>query len=146
MVFIDFSEPDLHNHVCFFKTRAFQPCSPTLSALAAGSTDLASSRCPKHGLHVLESPMLFGARDGHAPPFSGRAWWSWGLRRLIYGCVVLVTARAFTPRRLRRSLSLPPLLAAWFCWFFSSFVLCIPLFLMYSLSVYCSDFIRIFIG
>jgi hypothetical protein len=35
----------------------------------------------------------FGARDGHAPPFSGLARWGWGLRRLIFGWVVLVTAR-----------------------------------------------------
>jgi len=37
--------------------------------------------------------LLFGARDGHTPPFSGLAQWGWGLRRLIFGCVVLVTAR-----------------------------------------------------
>jgi len=75
MVFIDFSEPDLHNHVCFFKTRAPEPCSPTLFALAARSTGLAGSRSLARSLHSPESPMLFGVRDDHTSPFSGRAWW-----------------------------------------------------------------------
>jgi hypothetical protein len=42
---------------------------------------------------VPESPLLFGARDGHVLRFSGLARWGWGLRRLIFGWVVLVMAR-----------------------------------------------------
>jgi hypothetical protein len=43
-------------------------------------------------LHAPKSPLLFGARDGHASPFFGLARWGWGPRRLIFGWVVLVTA------------------------------------------------------
>jgi hypothetical protein len=60
-------EPDLHNSVVFSKTRAPQPCSLSSSDPAAGSSGHESSQCLARGLHALESLLLFGARDGHAP-------------------------------------------------------------------------------
>jgi hypothetical protein len=70
-VFIIFSEPDLYNPVAFLKTRAPQPSSQSSSAPAASSTVHAGRQSPTSGLHAPESYLLFGARDGHAPPFSG---------------------------------------------------------------------------
>jgi hypothetical protein len=60
-------EPDLHNSVVFSKTRAPQPCSPSLSAPVAGSSGHGGRQCPARGLHASERLLLFGARDGHAP-------------------------------------------------------------------------------
>lgn len=89
-VFFNFLVPDLLNPVSFFKTRAPQPCSPASSAPAVGSTCHVDRRRPAHGLHAPERPLLFGVREGHAPPFSGRAPWGRGLRWRIYGWVLLV--------------------------------------------------------
>jgi len=78
-VFLDFSKPDLYNFVAFFKTRAPQPCSLSSAAHATGSTGHADSQSLTRGLHAPESSLLFGAHDGHALPFSGRARWGWGI-------------------------------------------------------------------
>jgi hypothetical protein len=88
-----FLEPDLLNTVVFLKTCAAQPCSPSPSVPAAGSTCHVVLRLPARGLHAPERPLLFGAREGHATPFYGRARWGWGLRWWIYGWVQLVMAR-----------------------------------------------------
>ncbi len=64
-------EPDLRNPIAFLKTRAPQPSSQSSSAPAASSTVHAGRQSPTSGLHAPESYLLFGARDGHAPPFSG---------------------------------------------------------------------------
>jgi hypothetical protein len=86
--------PDLRTSADFCDTRAPQPSSPSPSAPAAGRTGHAACRSSARSLHAPESPLLFGARDGHVPQFSGLARWGWGLRRLIFGWVVLVMARA----------------------------------------------------
>jgi hypothetical protein len=88
-----FLMPDLRTSADFCYTRAPQPSSPSPSAPAAGRTAHAVCRRTARSLHAPESPLLFGARDGHVPRFSGLARWGWGLRRLIFGWVVLVMAR-----------------------------------------------------
>jgi len=94
------------------------------------------SRCRKHRSHWSSES---NACDGHISPFSSRARWEKGLQWLIYSLVVPVTTRASHARRFQQSPPLPLLPAS--CFF--SFVLCI---LLYSLSMYCSDFIEIFVG
>lgn len=85
--------PDLLNPVAFSKTRAPQPRSPTSSAPSSESPGHAGRQSPTRGLHAPESSWLFGARDSHAPRFSGRARWGWGRRWPICGWVASVTAR-----------------------------------------------------
>lgn len=138
-------EPDLRNPVAFLKTRAPQPSSPSSSAPAAGSTALAGRQSSACGLHAPERSLFFGARDGQTPLFSGRAPWGCGLWRLIFGWVAPVMACAPTRRRLRQC---PPCLCCRLPGFlcYCLVVLCILLFLLYSLHVYCLDFIGIFVG
>jgi hypothetical protein len=132
-IFLRLLVPDLLNPVAFSRTRAPQPRSPTSSAPSAGSPGHAGRQSPARGLHAPESSLLFGARDSHAPHFSGQARWGWGLRWLICGWVASVTAPASTAGSLI---------------FVASVCLCclFPCFFMYSLLVYYSDFIGILVG
>jgi hypothetical protein len=116
--FFDFLVPDLLNPVVFFKTRTPQPCSPASSAPAVGSTCHVDRRRPARGLHAPERPLLFGAREGHAPPFSGRAPWGRGLWWRIYDWVLLWRRVSPTRRCLRWKTPLSPLPVALFFGFF----------------------------
>jgi len=86
-------EPDLDNSVAFFKTRAPQLRSMSLSTPATGSTCHVGCWCPARGLHVPESLSLFGARDGHVLPFLAIHGVGWGLRWSTNGWVAPVTTR-----------------------------------------------------
>jgi hypothetical protein len=142
----DFLEPDLLNLVVFLKTRAPQPRSPSPSVPAAGSTCHVVRRRPVRGLHAPERPLLFGAREGHTPPFSGRARWGWGLWWWIYGWVQLVMARV--SHAPPSPVDFVSVFSASCCvfWSFLHCVVVYPLVSMYSLTVYYSNFIRIFVG
>jgi len=78
-------------HTPFNRVPRRRPLQP------AGSTGHVGRRCPTSGLHTLESLLLFGARDGHAPPFLAVHGGEWGLRWLIYSWVVPVTACVLHP-------------------------------------------------
>jgi hypothetical protein len=65
-IFLRLLELDLHTTVAFFKSRALQPCFPSVSAESKGHV---GCRYPAHGLHAPESLLLFGTCSGHAPPF-----------------------------------------------------------------------------
>jgi len=86
-------EPNLHNSIAFFKTRALQLRSPSSSAPAAGSTGHIGRQCSARGLHTPKSLLLFGTHDGHTPSFLTVHGIEWGLQWSIYSWVVLVTAR-----------------------------------------------------
>jgi hypothetical protein len=146
-VFLRLLELDLHTSVAFFKICALQLRSPSLSTPAAGSIGHVGRRCPARGLHALESLLLFGACDGHASPFLAVHGGGWGQQWSIYGWIVLVTACVLhvppspadsTPVSYAGSLFLD---------FFFLHLCCVfLLFFMYSMPVYCSNFIEILVG
>jgi hypothetical protein len=86
-------ELDLHNSVTFFKTRAPQLRSLSSFAPATRSTGHVGCWCPARGLHVPESLLLFGARDGHVLPFLPIHGVGWSLRWSTDGWVASVTTR-----------------------------------------------------
>jgi hypothetical protein len=111
-------------HTPFNRVPRRRPLQP------AGSTGHVGRRCPTSGLHTLESLLLFGAHDGHAPPFLAVHGGEWGLRWLIYSWVVPVTACVLHP--LSSPADSAPVssvgsLFSFFLFFFPAFVLCIPL-------------------
>lgn len=141
-VFIVFSEPDLHNSVAFLKTRAPQPCSPSLSTPTARSAVHAGRQSPARGLHAPESSLFFGAHDGHAPPF----FWpcAVGLLSMVVDLRLGGIGDGACSHTLPSPAEFAPASSASFLVF--CVVLCILLFLLYSLPVYCSEFIGIFVG
>jgi hypothetical protein len=78
------------------------------------------------GLHTLKSLLLFGARDGHAPPFLAVHRGGWSLSCPIYGGVLPVTACVLQALSSLANSALPPLQAACFGCFSAFCVLCIP--------------------
>jgi hypothetical protein len=110
---------------CFFQDTSSSAAFSSSFAPAAWSTGHAGGRSSASGLNAPESLLLFDACDGHAPPFSDRARWGWGLRWLIYGW--MVTARVIrAPSYLAESA--PAFYAGSFVFWFFCFVLCISLF------------------
>jgi len=91
--FSDVLMPDLRLFADFCSTRALWPSSLSSSDPAAGCIGHAGRRSSERSLHEPKRFLLFGARDGHAPPFSRLARGGGGLRRLFLGWVVLGSAR-----------------------------------------------------
>jgi hypothetical protein len=143
-------EPALHNSVTFFKTRTLQLHSSSSSAPATRSTGHVGCWCPARGLHAPKSLLLFGTREGHALPFLAVHGVGWALRWSIYGWVESVTTRVLhmppSPTESATIFTAGSLLFEFF-FFFSSTLCCVfPLFILYNLLVYCSNFIEISVG
>jgi hypothetical protein len=106
-----------------------------------GSTGHVGRQSPARGLYAPKSPMLFGACDGHAPPFLAVHGEEWVLRLGAIGDGVC-PPRATVSGEVCLCLHCRRLVLSVFLLKCCVFLL----FFEYSLSVYYSNFIRIFIG
>jgi hypothetical protein len=123
--FLRFLEPDLHNPVAFLKTRAPQPCFLSSSAPTVGSTGHADRGSSARDLHVLESPLLFGACER---PRSSIFWPCMvGMGSTVVALRLGGTGDGACPPRAAVSGGGCFFLLATFFFGFFCFVLCIPL-------------------
>jgi len=117
----------------------FKLCFSTIPVV--GSTGHVGRQSPARGLYAPKSPMLFGACDGHAPPFLAVHGEEWVLRLGAIGDGVC-PPRATVSGEVCLCLHCRRLVLSVFLLKCCVFLL----FFEYSLSVYYSNFIRIFIG
>jgi hypothetical protein len=144
--FLWFWKSDLYFSTDFCLTRAPQPRSPSSSTPTAASSGRVNRRWSVRGTHAPGSSLLFGACEGHAPPFSGRARWQLVIRRRIFVWVVLWRGVTYTPRHLVSLASFPHCQQLVF-WCFCLFVFVLfSYFSGHRLLVFDSNFMGIFVG
>jgi len=137
---------NLHFSVDFWLTCAPQPRSSSSSALAAASSGSVGHRWSAHGSHAPRSSLLYGVREGHARPFSGRSWRQPVIRRRISVWVDPVTAcvpHAPPSGILAFSPTAGSLFWVFFAYVFFVFFSC---FFSLSLFVFGSNFMGISVG